>query len=60
MPPASYENLKAAFTNYEIKQAILVVNPNGAGEEFDLVVSALNEIWRISLDRVGNITQKVK
>jgi hypothetical protein len=60
MPPASYENLKAAFNNYEIKEAILVVNPNGAGEEFDLVVNASNEIWHISLDRAGNITQKEK
>ena len=60
MPPASYENLKAAFTNYEIKEAILVVNPNGAGEEFDLVVNASGDIWRISLDRKGNIIQKEK
>jgi hypothetical protein len=60
MPPASYENLKAAFTNYDIKEAILVVNPNAAGEEFDLVVNASGETWRISLDRKGNIVQKEK
>jgi hypothetical protein len=60
MPPASYENLKAAFTNYDIKEAILVVNPNAAGEEFDLVVNASGETWRISLDRKGNIMQKEK
>lgn len=58
MPPASYENLKATFTDYEIKEAILVVNPNGAGEEFDLVVSAAGTLWHISLDRNGNITKK--
>ena len=58
MPPASYENLKAAFTNYDIKEAILVVNPNGTGEEFDLVVNASGTTWYISLDRNGNITKK--
>jgi hypothetical protein len=58
MPPASYENLKAAFTNYDIKEAILVVNPNGPGEEFDLVVNASGTTWHISLDRNGNITKK--
>jgi len=58
MPPASYENLKAAFTNYDIKEAILVVNPNGAGEEFDLAVNASGTTWHISLDRNGNITKK--
>ncbi|MDD1605958.1 MAG: hypothetical protein LUP96_04580 [Methylococcaceae bacterium] len=58
MPPASYENLKAAFTNYDIKEAILVVNPNGTGEEFDLVVNASGTTWHISLDRNGNITKK--
>lgn len=58
MPPASYENLKAAFTNYDIKEAILVVNPNGTGEEFDLIVNASGATWYISLDRNGNITKK--
>lgn len=60
MPPASYENLKNTFGNYDIKEAILVVNPNGQGEEFDLVVDASGEIWHIALDRNGNITEKEK
>lgn len=58
MPPASYENLKTTFGDYDIKEAILVVNPNAAGEEFDLVVTASGATWHISLDRNGNITQK--
>jgi hypothetical protein len=58
MPPASYENLKVAFNDYDIKEAILVVNPNGTGEEFDLVVSASGALWHVSLDRNGNITKK--
>ena len=58
MPPASYENLKTAFGNYDIKEAILVVNPNGTGEEFDLVVNASGKVWHISLDRDGSITKQ--
>ncbi|MSP27921.1 MAG: hypothetical protein EXR80_05680 [Methylococcales bacterium] len=58
MPAASYVNLKAAFNDYDIKEAILVVNPNGLGEEYDLVVNASSVLWHISLDRNGNITKK--
>ncbi len=58
MPPASYENLKTTFGDYDIKEAVLVVNPNAAGEEFDLVVAASGTTWHISLDRTGNIIQK--
>jgi hypothetical protein len=58
MPPASYDNLKTAFDNYDIKEAILVVNPNGAGEEYDLVINASGATWHVSLDRNGNITKK--
>jgi recombinational DNA repair protein RecR len=58
MPPASYENLKTTFGDYDIKEAILVVNPNAAGEEFDLVVTASGATWHIALDRNGNIIQK--
>jgi len=35
-----------------------VVNPNGAGEEYDLVVNASGTLWHVSLDRNGNITKK--
>ncbi|MFI3189802.1 hypothetical protein BCS42_01955 [Crenothrix sp. D3] len=58
MPPACYVNLKAAFNDYDIKEAILVVNPNGLGEEYDLVINASGVLWHISLDRDGNITKK--
>ena len=58
MPPASYDNLKKEFTSYDIKEAILVVNPNGAGEEYDLVINAGGILWHVSLDRTGAITKK--
>jgi hypothetical protein len=58
MPPVAYDNLKAAFGAYTIKQAILVVNPNGVGEEYDLTVTVSGNDWSVIVDHTGNITQK--
>ena len=58
MPPVSYDNLKAAFDAYTIKEAVLVVNPNGVGEEYDLTVNASGNDWSVIVDQNGNITQK--
>lgn len=54
------ENLKAEFGQYFIDQSYLVVNPNGAGEEYDLVVNAGGIIWHVTIDRKGNISRKEK
>ncbi len=43
MPSVAYDNLKTDFGTYTIKEAIMVVNPNGIGEEYDLTVSASGE-----------------
>jgi hypothetical protein len=58
IPPAVNDNLKAAFNNYEIKRAILVVNPNGVGEEYDLAVSVSGKNWSVSVDGKGVITHQ--
>ena len=58
MPAVSYVNLKNAFDTYTIKEAILVVNPNGVGEEYDLTVNASGNDWSVIVDHNGNITQK--
>ncbi|MDD5460441.1 MAG: hypothetical protein PHG00_02230 [Methylococcales bacterium] len=58
MPSTVYDNLKAAFGAYTIKNAILVVNPNGVGEEYDLTVNASGNDWSVVVDRAGNIIQK--
>jgi hypothetical protein len=57
MPSVAYDNLKAAFDTYTIKDAILVVNPNGVGEEYDLTVNASGNDWSVIVDHNGNITQ---
>jgi hypothetical protein len=58
MPAVAYDNLKATFDTYTIKEAILVVNPNGVGEEYDLTVNASGNDWSVIVDHDGNITQK--
>ena len=58
VPPAAKDNLKAAFSNYEIKEAILVVNPNGPGEEFDFIVGSAGAEWSVSIDGEGKIISK--
>jgi hypothetical protein len=58
MSPVAYDNLKAAFGTYTIKDAILVVNPNGVGEEYDLTVNTSGNNWSVIVDHNGNITQK--
>jgi hypothetical protein len=51
----SKEKLKAAFNDYHIKQAVLVVNPNGAGEEFDVMLETGGKIWNVMIDKKGNL-----
>ena len=58
MPAIAYDNLKAAFDTYTVKEAILVVNPNGVGEEYDLTVNVAGNNWSVIIDHNGNITQK--
>ena len=58
IPSSAFDNLKAAFGQYEIKQAILVVNPNGPGEEYDLTVNSSGAGWHVSIDGEGKIIGK--
>lgn len=58
IPPGAFDNLKAVFGNYEIKRAILVVNPNGLGEEFDLIINSSGSDWNVSIDGDGKIIGK--
>ncbi|MBL1265976.1 hypothetical protein [Candidatus Methylomicrobium oryzae] len=58
LPPGTLENLKAEFPNHEIKEAIQVANPNGAGEEFDFTLDVSGTRWSVSVDGAGKITEK--
>ncbi len=53
----SKEKLKAEFNDYKIKQAILVVNPNGAGEEYDVVLETQGKAWDVIIDKKGNLAK---
>ncbi|CAG1020164.1 hypothetical protein DOJK_00141 [Patescibacteria group bacterium] len=60
MPAVAYDNLKTAFGEYTINSGISIINPNGIGEEFDLIISASGKTWRVSLDRDGKIVDKTE
>jgi hypothetical protein len=60
LPPEVEDNLKAAFTTYEIKEAIVIPNPNGSGEEYDLLVSSSGNTYSVSVDGKGNIIKNVR
>lgn len=51
----SKAKLKAEFNDYHITQAVLVVNPNGVGEEFDIVLESAGKEWKVLIDKKGNI-----
>ncbi|MGZ8918960.1 MAG: hypothetical protein ACXW0T_12130 [Methylobacter sp.] len=60
LPSEVEDNLKAAFTTYEIKEAILIPNPNGSGEEYDLLVNSSGNTYSVSVDGKGNIIKNVR
>jgi hypothetical protein len=51
----SKEKLKAEFKDYSIKNAVLIVNPNGAGEEYDVLLETGGKSWNILIDKKGNL-----
>ena len=59
MPAVALDNLKATFNKYSIKKTILVPNPNGVGEDYDLIVNADGVDWSVVIDYKGNIIQKL-
>jgi len=58
LPPGTLDNLKAEFPNHEIKQALQVANPNGAGEEYDFTLDVSGSHWSVSVDGEGKIIGK--
>jgi hypothetical protein len=53
----SKEKLKTEFNNYKIIEAVLIPNPNGSGEEFDVVLETSGKAWNVLIDKKGNIAK---
>jgi len=60
IPGVVTNGLKTAFPDYKITAAQLVINPNAAGEEYEITVTSLGVSWDVSLDGKGNIISKEK
>jgi hypothetical protein len=58
IPGVVMDGLKAAFPDYKITAAQLVINPNGVGEEYEVVINSLGNLWAVSLDSKGGIISK--
>jgi hypothetical protein len=58
IPGVVMDGLKAAFPDYKITAAQLVINPNGVGEEYEVVINSLGNSWAVSLDSKGGIISK--
>ncbi len=58
VPPMVTDAVKANFPDARIEKAELVVNPNGVGEEYELIVNASSGKWRVAVNDKGAITSK--
>lgn len=58
IPGVVINGLKAAFPEYKMTAAQLIPNPNGPGEEYEVVITAAGGTWRVSIDSKGGIISK--
>jgi hypothetical protein len=58
IPGVVIDALKKAFPDYKITSALLVVNPNGVGEEYEIAITSLGNPWSVSIDSKGGIISK--
>lgn len=58
IPGVVLNGLKAAFPDYKITAAQLIVNPNGPGEEYEVVITSQGNPWHVSIDSKGVIISK--
>ena len=52
--------LKNEFPDYRVKAASLIVNPNGAGREYEVDIAAGSGDWEFIADENGTILGKIK
>ncbi len=57
-PSAVKESLEKNFPGYALKKAELIVNPNGADEEYELYLVVGDVNWKISVNEKGDIQGK--
>lgn len=52
------KTLKAEFPNYTLQKAELIGNPNDAGEEYEIYLTANGQRWRVAINDIGTIEDK--
>jgi len=58
LPLNTNANLTAEFTSYDIKKSVIIINPNGSGEEYDFVINSSGRDYDVSVDTKGKIFYK--
>jgi hypothetical protein len=58
IPSVVINGLKDAFPDYKMTAAQLVINPNGVGEEYEVMITSLGNPWSVSIDSKGVIISK--
>jgi hypothetical protein len=58
IPGVVINGLKAAFPDYKITAAQLVINPNGPGEEYEITITSAGQSWNVGLNSKGMIITK--
>jgi len=59
LPPV-VQSLKKAFPQHEIQRVELIVNPNSAGEEYEIYLHSGDSNWRIATNDQGEILDQLK
>lgn len=57
LTPAAMETLQQ-LPHYQLKKAERIANPNGAGEEYELLLHMDGADWKIVIDDKGKLVQK--
>jgi hypothetical protein len=58
IPGIVIDGLKAAFPDYKITAAQIIVNPNGTGEEYEVAITSGGQNWNVGLDAKGTVITK--
>lgn len=56
--PPVIASLKQAFPEHSVQKAELIANPNGAGEEYEVYLTANGGNWKVLLNEHGEIQSK--
>jgi hypothetical protein len=58
IPGIVIDGLKTAFPDYKITAALMIPNPNGPGDEYEITITSAGQNWNVALNNKGVIITK--